>query len=166
MDEARRSALQAELENAISKRDQLQAVIAYLSEQLGEQVVNLQGTAKGQSSAKGTLSVRAGEFFGMSSTVATRAVLERAGRTQPMRTEEILDYITRGGVKLGGKDPAGTLYRSLQRDESFFRPARGVWGLAAWYPNQAAKKARDADLMENDLDPEGASQAENEPVTA
>ena len=166
MDEARRAALQEELQRATRMRDQLQAVIAYLSEQLGEPVETAAQEKQSRPGKDGALTVRAGEFFGMSSTQATRRVLERAGRTQPLHTEEILNFIKQGGVKLGGKDPAGTLYRSLQRDDAFFRPARGVWGLRAWYPNAAVDKAKESDLMESDLEPEGASQDEEEPVTA
>src|SRR5207249_8676152 len=54
--------------------------------------------------------VGAGEFWGESSTKAAARLLEKSGRSHPLKTREILAAILKGGVRLGGKTPEGSLY--------------------------------------------------------
>lgn len=147
MDESTKTALEKELAGAVRQREQLDAVISYLSGRLGVDVASGgRADQQDQSSspsvdhqAEPAASVREGEFFGMSSPDASRRLLEKFGRTRPMKTDEIFAAITKGGVKIQNSP---TLYRSLTRDPSFLRVGRGVWGLADWYPASARKSAQ------------------------
>lgn len=143
MDEAVRTALEDELKEALRQREKLDVVISYLNERLGGQALPSsneasppEGSGIVNLSAEPAASVREGEFFGMSSPEATRRLLEKFGRTRPMKTDEIFAAITKGGVRIQN---AGTLYRSLTRDRDFLRVGRGVWGLSEWYPASARR---------------------------
>lgn len=144
MDEATRAGLQIALKEAIRQREQAETTITFLSERLGgipQLVGSEEGDANGQDARQvGPLDIREGQFFGQSSTKAVYAVLERAGQDRPLKTAELLDYIRRGGVKLGGRTPEQSLYRSLARDARFFNIGRGRWGLRAWYPDSVTRK--------------------------
>lgn len=147
MDDGTKQTLQAELTEVVRQRDQLDVVIRYMSDRLGVPVPSA-GSPSQQAEhhsagavdhhADPAASVRDGEFFGMSSPEASRLLLEKFGRTRPMKTDEIFAAITKGGVKI--QNPP-TLYRSLTRDATFLRVGRGVWGLAEWYPASARKSA-------------------------
>ncbi len=171
MDDLRRKALEEELSEAVRERERLDHAIAYLADRLGKPVPT-SGTADEQAMAQdasGTVTTSPGEFYGMSSTAAARAVLEKAGRSRPLKTEEILDLIRLGGVSFKGKDPGGTLYRSLFRSPVFHRVGPGRWGLSAWYGAAASKRAPkgqiEPDLALGDEGSESTAQDEAEPVT-
>lgn len=148
-DEPTKTALQIALQAAIRDRDRAEATISFLSEKLGLAnggAPSMLATGEGEHADEngprdvGPIHVADGEFYGMSQTAAAAAVLDRAGRSRPQRTEQIIAAIQRGGVKVGGKDPAGTFYKILNRDSRFHRPAPNTWGLSVWYPG--AKKAK------------------------
>jgi DNA-directed RNA polymerase delta subunit len=143
MDDARRAALGIALEEARRDRDRLDTVIEFLTEKLGGNApVILSLEAEGASLARdvGPLQIAPAEFYGMSSTAAAKAVLEKAGRSRPMTTDDLLEAITKGGVRLGGKTPSQTLYRSLFRNQEFHRVGRGRWGLSVWYGSAVRAK--------------------------
>jgi hypothetical protein len=148
MDEARRTAFRETLDELLRDRARLDGAIAILSEKLGvgshvliqhgenDQPVNDATDVRDV----GPVQVGEGEFYGLSQTKAARRFLERAGRTRPQKTEDILAAITRGGIRVGGKDPAGLLYRLMLRDKAFRRVGTSLWGLDAWYPPRKPAK--------------------------
>jgi hypothetical protein len=171
MDDLRRKALEEELSEAVRERERLDHAIAYLADRLGKPIPT-SGSADEQGMVHdptAPVTTAPSEFFGMSSTAAARAVLEKAGRSRPLKTEEILDLIRLGGVEFKGKDPGGTLYRSLFRSPVFQRVGPGRWGLSAWYGTAAARRSpkgqTEPDLANGDEGPEPTAQDEGEPVT-
>jgi HB1, ASXL, restriction endonuclease HTH domain len=143
MDDMRREALQAALDEAEAERNQLDSVIRYLRGKLGHEGsatpdANKPPTASvGLSTGDPSSIIGEGEFYGQSGPKAARQVLERVGRTRPLKTEEIFAAIKKGGVQISS---AEVLYRSMFRDHTFHRVGRGRWGLRAWYPNAPARR--------------------------
>ena len=175
MDEARRTALRETLEELLRDRARLDGAIAILSEKLGHPGHVLLRENNGSDPAAvesaemrdvGPISVAEGEFYGLSQTKAARAFLERAGRTRPQKTEDILAAIRRGGITVGGKDPAGLLYRLLLRDKSFRRVGTSLWGLDAWYPPRKPRSEQDTPEARSDSEDAGtpALDEEGEPT--
>jgi hypothetical protein len=77
--------------------------------------------------------VRNFQFFGRTQTDAAKGLLELIGH--PLTTEEIMEGIEKGGVKLGGKTPKDkkqNFYTILNRSKEFGRAARNTWGLVNW----------------------------------
>lgn len=158
MDDAERSALEMVLRKAEAKKAEAEAVIAWVTGELGGRPApaSQEEPAKGDAAAQGgghggdPLSmVSEGEFFGMSAPKAAVALLERVGRSRPLKTEEIFDAITRGGVSIASKDG---LYRGLFRDPKFLRVGKSLWGLSTWYPAAARKAAKTAQDAEADAE--------------
>ena len=169
MDDLRRKALEDELAEAIRERERLDHAIAYLADRLGKPIPTNGGTDEPPVVHDATTPVTTapGEFYGMSSTAAARAVLEKAGRSRPLKTQEILDLLRRGGVNFKGKNPTGTLYRSLFRSPVFHKVGPGRWGLSAWYSSAARRSAKgqtEPDLPQDTESSEEAAQDEAEPV--
>ena len=107
--------------------------------------------------------VSEGEFYGMSGPKATRALLERMGRSHPLKTREIFNAVKKGGVNVSSEN---VLYRSLFRESGqFHNVGRGVWGLRAWYPNaplRSSKKGNGepSDVLSDDDNPATTSDTE------
>jgi len=138
MDETRRKILMKELQDAVRERDQLNVFIELLAVRLGISVSDTGASdatdeilPTANLSLPPAASINEGQFYGFSATRAAKVVLEMFGATRPMKTDELYDAITKGGVKI--KD-AGVLYRSIVRDDDFMRVGRGIWGLSEWYP--------------------------------
>ncbi len=134
------------LAEVLAEIKQLQGVADYHRRKLGVGDAENGGQASvaPQTSIGGdpVASVAAGEFYAMSAPKATRALLERMGRTRPLKTEEIFNAIKKGGVDIGS---TGSLYRSLFRESGIFHNVgRGVWGLTVWYPNVQRRARRGA----------------------
>jgi hypothetical protein len=170
MDDLRRKALEDELAEAVGEREHLDHAIAYLADRLGKPIPSNAGADEQPMvhDATSPVTTSPGEFYGMSSTAAARAVLEKAGRSRPLKTQEILDLLRRGGVTFTGKSPVGTLYRSLFRSPVFHKVGAGLWGLSAWYSPAARRSAKgqtDPDLTADTEGSEAAAQDEGEPVT-
>lgn len=143
MDEQERQVLQAKLAKVDREWERLGVVRDYLRSELGLVDDDDSGSAAAppvsERASGGDLTVNAGEFFATSATKAAKVLLERSGRQKPLKTGEIYEAITKGGVKLASE---GVLYRSLTRDDDFIKVGRGVWGLSAWYPNAPRKGQR------------------------
>jgi hypothetical protein len=137
-----REGWQAVLDSALEERAELDSVIAYASRQLGIEAP--QGPMADEGGNGGSVnltgepsaSVVEGQFVGMSGPKAAKALLERFGRSRPMKTDEIYAAVKKGGVNIGS---SAALYRSLTRDDAFFKVARGRWGLSEWYPDRLTK---------------------------
>lgn len=143
MDEQRREAFKVALQEALEDRAKIDATISFLTGKLGIQATVLTEIGMGEASEArevGPLNVTEGEFYGLSSTQAARAVLERAGRSRPMKTDELFTMISRGGVTLTGKYAKPTFHRTLSKDPTFHRVGPGRWGLREWYGNVPARK--------------------------
>jgi hypothetical protein len=87
--------------------------------------------------------VRNFQFFGKTQTEAGRALLEVVGH--PLTTEEIMEGIEKGGVKLGGKTPKDkkqNFYTILNRSKEFGRAAKNTWGIVGW-PGISKSEAAD-----------------------
>lgn len=150
MDDQRREVLEAELAEHRKKRDQEDQIIQTLSLLLGlsetataesPSATNAGGAASTTGSPSGSPSlVRQGEFYRMSATKAAKAVLERSGYRNALKTEQILAAIQKGGAGgIGGKNPATALYKNLWRDDEFEKVGGGLWGLSAWYGGKTKK---------------------------
>ncbi len=142
MDDTRRAALKAELEAALDQRAELDVVIKYLRDRLGlpDDADTARVEVPAESAPQGLepeAAVTPGEFFGMSGPAAARMLLERFGRTRPLKTEQIFSAIKKGGVKIQSSQG---LYRSLFRDPRFTRVSKSTWGLAEWYPDPPRKR--------------------------
>jgi hypothetical protein len=77
--------------------------------------------------------IREWQFFNKSQPEAARAVLEIVGH--PLRTQQIMDAIEKGGVKVGGKTPKDkkqNFYTILHRSNELGRAAKDTWGLLTW----------------------------------
>ena len=77
--------------------------------------------------------VRNFQFFGKAQTEAAKTLLELVGH--PLTTEEIMEGLEKGGIKLGGKTPKDkkqNLYTILNRSKGFGRAARNTWGVIGW----------------------------------
>lgn len=143
--EQEREAFRVTLDAAVRERDELDGLIGVLSRRLGiEPPPATSGSAPSSANiprpdADPSSLVSDGEFFGMSATKATKALLGKLGRTRPLKTQEIFLAITKGGVALSNIE---VLYKSLSRSDDFLRVAKGTWGLAEWYSERIRKTAR------------------------
>lgn len=163
MDEGRKTVLSEELDAAIRQRDELNVVIDYLSKLVGRPGAGEQpGVQAGEfqtanPSAEPTSLVGEGEFFGKTSTEAATEVLTRIGRSRPLKTQEIFEALTKGGVKIS----QSALYRGLFRNPKFTRVGKSLWGLTEWYPPgvvRAARSERDPEATSLGLTPEDAGE--------
>jgi HB1, ASXL, restriction endonuclease HTH domain len=90
--------------------------------------------------------VRNFQFFGKTQTDAARALLEIVGH--PLTTEEIMEGVEKGGVKLGGKTPKDkkqNFYTILNRSKEFGRAARNTWGIVGWPGISKSEAAENGD---------------------
>lgn len=145
MDTQRRQVLEAELTDAVRERERLDVVIAYLSDRLGIAPPTTGAGAKPEALRVDSMGrvdpeslVSEGEFFGSSATAAAARVLEKVGRPNNLKTEELMRAIRKGGVPVKN---ASTLYRSLIRYSKVQRVGPGLWGLAAWFPSTGPKRS-------------------------
>ena len=93
--------------------------------------------------------VREYQFFGKSQPDAAKMFLEMVGH--PLRTNEIIEGIEKGGVKVGGKTPKDkktNFYTILYRSEDFGRAGKDAWGLINWPGVKKEKDAKDDDAKE------------------
>jgi hypothetical protein len=141
-DPGRRQALEAELAEALQERERLEVVISYLSKKLGRPVPASDMATSPSSGPRidaetGRVDpvslVAEGEFFGQTATAAALAVLQKVGRPNALKTDQLVRAARKGGIPV--KD-YGTLYRSLGRNSKFKRVGKGLWGLSEWYPVQ------------------------------
>ena len=171
-DATEREALRIALQSAIRDRDRAEATISFLTEKLGltpaGDAVLLnpgEGTDTGSELRDvGPVHVGDSEYYGLSQTKAAAAFLDRAGRSRPQRTDQIIAALAKGGVRIGGKDPEGTFYKILNRNPTFHRVGPSLWGLASWYPN-APKRGQKGPLAPVETDsetPEATGETEAE----
>jgi uncharacterized coiled-coil protein SlyX len=167
MDVTRHEALEAELAEAQRERERLDVVITYLSERLGTVPPPTTPDSPAQKppgspTAHPMSVVSEGEFFGMSAPKAAIVLMDRIGRSRPLKTDEIFTAVKRGGVSIGN---SGSLYRSLFRDPRFHKVGRGLWGLSKWYGNAATAKGAKGQPAEPDVsepEPEGPNEPETQ----
>lgn len=170
MDEARRTALTAEYEDAKDERTRLDVYIQTLASRLGiseeDQVTEPgDGRSAGQPGASGLTDdvaslVYANEFHGMSYPKAAEETLRRWSPSpvkRPIKTTQLVEALRKGGIDV--KEPR-PVYRSLYSSPRFYNLKGGQWGFAEWYPERAVKAARserDSDAAPGadgaDLDP-------------
>lgn len=151
MDESTRETLKRELEEAVRQKARLDVVIQYLQGRMGITAESESETDRDKPQSVGAgvdpiAAVTASEFYGLSAPKATRELLNRMGRTRPLKTDDIFKAIKKGGVDISSKE---VLYRSLTRDGSFHKVGRSIWGLAAWYPNAVRRSKREATADDN-----------------
>jgi hypothetical protein len=60
------------------------------------------------------------------------AVLEERGK--PLHYQQLTREVQMRGIAIGGQNPANTLLAHLSRDDRFYRPNRGTYGLRQWDP--------------------------------
>jgi hypothetical protein len=92
-----------------------------------------QGKSKPAAGSDISSLVRNFQFFGKAQTEAAKTLLELVGH--PLTTEEIMEGLEKGGIKLGGKTPKDkkqNLYTILNRSKGFGRAARNTWGVIGW----------------------------------
>ncbi len=103
---------------------------------------SLSSTAKKEAGAEPSSLVRGLQFFNKSQTEAAKMFLEMVG--YPLRTNQIIEGIERGGVKLGGKTAKAkktNFYTILHRSDDFAIVAKDTWGLTTW---AGVKKEKDS----------------------
>ena len=138
MTTVQRTALEYALELAQRERARIEVVIGFLSERLasGDRVGADDATPEGSNAAS---LVTPGEFHGLTSTAAAELVLRRLGPDRPARTVELLEAVWKGGVRIAGRDPAQTMYRSLFRNKKkFVKVGISLWALVVWAPEPIA----------------------------
>jgi hypothetical protein len=127
------------------RKDEMERTIASLRDMLGaEAPVTAPGNGSPGSrtpavDADPSSLVFEGEFYSLSATKATRALLSKFDQQKrPLKTDDILRAITKGGVSISS---SSVLYRSLWRDDALHNVGKGRWGLRAWYPH-APKRSK------------------------
>jgi len=137
------------------KREKIDQTIALLESLRGMSVgiIGLGGAGSLVTDAVGRVLERGpedrdGAFLGLTIVDAAKAVL--AARKKAQSTTAITEAIMRGGVVLASAVPANTVGSVLNRQAKnagdIVSVARGMWGLAAWYPNPSRfAKRRDSD---------------------
>lgn len=143
-------ALQTTLESLLAERHDLDVAIGVICKRLGIDPPPSGGGGRGSSFARSggggggdpVTGTTEGEYFGFVSTKAALEILKKFGaRQRPLKTKDIYDAITKGGVEIGTED---ALYRSLSRSHTFKKVGRGLWGLTEWYPPTTKKPKVDA----------------------
>lgn len=140
MDDKVREGLEVALAEAMRRKEEMERTIASLRDMLG---VAASVPTQGNGSAGGTPTpavdadpsslVFEGEFYSMSATKATRALLAKfEQQKRPLKTDDILRAIKKGGVSTSS---SSVLYRSLWRDDALHNVGKGRWGLRSWYPH-------------------------------
>lgn len=138
---SREEFLRQEIARCRKKIETYLAMISEWESELGITTQAAQQTApvemsnhKKASNAGDPLSIIQGlVFFNKSQTEAAKALLEMVG--YPLTTDQLLEGIEKGGVKVGGKTPTTkkqNLYTILNRSTGFGRAARNTWGLIGW----------------------------------
>lgn len=135
------------------KIDTYQAMIAEWEKELGfsPSSVSVAGDSdqqKGKAAPGADIlsMVRNFQFFGKTQTDAAKALLEIVGH--PLTTEEIMEGVEKGGVKLGGKtakDKKQNFYTILNRSKEFGRAARNTWGIVGWPGISKSEAAENGD---------------------
>jgi hypothetical protein len=157
VDAAVRKALKAELETALREREKLDVVIAYLRARVGSGSSKDPVGADLDAALISTLqrtpadAIGRGQFEGKSATKAARQVLNLFGSERPLKTQELFDALAKGGVRVKN---ANVLHRSLNRDDTFCRVERGLWGLSEWQSDAGRATPEDQ--------PGGASNGDSE----
>lgn len=57
-----------------------------------------------------------------------------AERGKPLHYQQLTQEVQMRGISIGGQNPANTLLAHLSRDDRFYRPSRGTYGLREWDP--------------------------------
>lgn len=152
MDEARRQVLQAELDEAIEQRNNLNTYIQVLGVRLGVSVDDdAPGDAKnGQAGAvlppgqDPVALIFEGELVGMSLPKAVAEVLRRYSpdpHKRPIKTPVLVAALQKGGLDV---QTPRQLYRSLYNSSALQQIKGGQWGFATWYPDIPKGKAKSA----------------------
>jgi hypothetical protein len=140
------------LEDAIRKRDELNTFIKIYQEMLELPDAKLSDNA-GTSTRNNEVPapdgadplsvVYPGMFFGRSQPQAVKLFLERM-KPRPQRIKTILEALEKGGLKVGGKNPAPNIWKALkQNEDTFVNVPKAGWGLTEWYdPSSLAKMRR------------------------
>lgn len=90
--------------------------------------------------------VKGMQFFNKSQPEAAKLFLEMVG--YPLRTQDIIEGIEKGGVTIGGKTAKTkktNLYTILHRGDDFGLVRKDTWGLTSW---PGVKKEKDAKVEE------------------
>ena len=131
------------LTDLMAKRDKLNAAIEAIQELRGN------GTASDISHSSATSTQQAGAvdvlrdtFFGMSIPDAAKKFLAMSKKA--MSTQDIAEALERGGFTHGSGNFSNTVGSVLHRLDGtgggIVRVARGIWGLAEWYPGRNKSK--------------------------
>ena len=174
-DPARQAFLEQELERIKDRVKRDWHAADYLRDELGQPPLPpldavFDGTAEmgGSGSGGGSIIpnpnadvmdlVNDGEFASRSSTKAAEMLLQKVGRTRPLKLGEIYKAIKKGGVKIGAQQG---LHRSLTRSKVFCRPGRGLWALSEWYtPAELRRMEKPADDGDGDAEDESSAEAQ------
>lgn len=156
----RREALEIMIQEYRKKVETYEAMISEWERELGRppQPMNANLNPKGESNREEQRAktpgsdpislVRDYQFFGKTQPEAARMFLELVGH--PLKTEQIMDGIEKGGVTVGGQNKQKKItnfYTILGRSKDFAIVRRGIWGLTSW-PG-VVKKENDTPSDEN-----------------
>jgi hypothetical protein len=134
--------LRHEIETFRKKIDTFQAFIAEYERELGLTPQSPSQTGGASGASKRTEPVHGDDpftwiagmiFFTKTQPEAAKIVLERVG--YPLRTEQLMEAVQKGGVTIGGKTDTAkkqNFYTILNRNADFGRAKRDTWGLIGW----------------------------------
>jgi len=126
------------LESLLAERAELDLHIAFLRKRLGvsEEVTTETITTSKQADR---ISVKQGEFYGLSRAEAAIKLLSKYGHA--LSTNEIVETLKETGLEsMFIKNALPALYTSLSRHQEVCRVSKNTWGLKKWYPYLKDKK--------------------------
>jgi DNA-directed RNA polymerase delta subunit len=106
---------------------ELQAEIGESEGAQGPQLSDSNQESSGTSSS--IPEVKEWQFLGKTQPEAAKALLKMVGH--PLKTEQIMEAIKKGGVEVGGQK--FTFYTILSRNPDLVRVRRNTWGLVEWH---------------------------------
>jgi hypothetical protein len=137
------------LEDAVRRRDELNAFIRVMQEMLGEAEAPTAAVSQKPpraGSPDDPLSVvHPGMFFGKTKPQAVEMLLREVGsreRPRPLKLGKILECLKAGGVEIKDKKPLVNLWGTLDRNKDFVRAGKAGWGLAEWFDAAMIAKLR------------------------
>lgn len=126
------------LESLLAERAELDLHITFLRKRLG---VSEEATTEATTTPKLTdrISVKQGEFYGLSRAEAAIKLLSKYGHA--LSTNELVEKLKESGlVSMFAKNALPAMYTSLSRHQEVCRVSKNTWGLKKWYPHLKDKK--------------------------
>lgn len=130
---SRHRQLNGEVEKETSKAQEIMTGVATKKRAIHalEELIRIEGGQLPQD-ASPVLAFPSPPRIGTPISETAYAVLDERG--EPMHYHPLTREVQMRGVAIGGKNPSNTLLAHLSRDDRFYRPGRGTYGLREWDP--------------------------------